>query len=148
VVSTLLHKHPLFTLPSLLRSTLIYGLYNHSIPITVFHLQKMASTIMMNRLMQRRVLASVSSANGRVFPAVYGSVASFSTTPRRLQEQDGPNLNVPKNKLPPPPKDFRLKYQPSWGEKESALDVAGRYFLLAEMMRGMYVVLEQFFRQP
>jgi len=27
-------------------------------------------------------------------------------------------------------------------------DQAGNYFLLTEMMRGMYVVLEQFFRPP
>jgi hypothetical protein len=36
-----------------------------------------------------------------------------------------------------------------WDEsKESALDKAGKYFLLTEMARGMYVVLEQFFRPP
>ncbi|KAF3939271.1 hypothetical protein ABW19_dt0207174 [Dactylella cylindrospora] len=43
---------------------------------------------------------------------------------------------------------FRLKEQPGWGEEESALDKAARVFLMLETVRGMYVVLEQFFRQP
>jgi len=32
--------------------------------------------------------------------------------------------------------------------KESTLDKAGKYFLLTEMARGMYVVLENYFRPP
>lgn len=36
-----------------------------------------------------------------------------------------------------------------WDEgKQSSLDKAGTFFLMTEMMRGMYVVLEQFFRPP
>ena len=49
----------------------------------------------------------------------------------------------------PPPAGFRLPRKERWDEsKESALDKAGKYFLLTEMLRGMYVVLEQFFRPP
>lgn len=49
----------------------------------------------------------------------------------------------------PPPKGFRLPRKPNWDEeKESTLDRAGKYFLLLEMFRGMYVALEQFFRPP
>ena len=49
----------------------------------------------------------------------------------------------------PPPSGFRLPRQERWDEsKESSLDKAGKYFLLTEMLRGMYVVLEQFFRPP
>lgn len=49
----------------------------------------------------------------------------------------------------PPPANFRLPRPPRWNEsKQSSLDKAGNYFLLTEMMRGMYVVLEQFFRPP
>ena len=33
-------------------------------------------------------------------------------------------------------------------EGENAADKASNYFLLTEMFRGMYVVLEQFFRPP
>lgn len=49
----------------------------------------------------------------------------------------------------PPPKNFRLKPPVSWDqETESTLDKVGKYFLLTEMFRGMYVLLEQFFRPP
>ena len=49
----------------------------------------------------------------------------------------------------PPPQGFRLPKPKRWNEsKESALDQAGKYFLLTEMLRGMYVVLEQYFRSP
>lgn len=56
-----------------------------------------------------------------------------------------------KHALPagPPPANFRLARPPRWNEsKQSSLDRAGNYFLLTEMLRGMYVVLEQFFRPP
>jgi NADH dehydrogenase (ubiquinone) Fe-S protein 8 len=33
-------------------------------------------------------------------------------------------------------------------KQDSILDIAGKTFLLTEMVRGMYVVLEQFFRPP
>ncbi len=49
----------------------------------------------------------------------------------------------------PPPQGFRLPTKERWDErKESSLDNAGKYFLMTEMFRGMYVVLEQFFRPP
>lgn len=49
----------------------------------------------------------------------------------------------------PPPPGFRLPRQKRWDESaESSLDKAGNYFLLTELFRGMYVVLEQFFRPP
>jgi NADH dehydrogenase (ubiquinone) Fe-S protein 8 len=36
-----------------------------------------------------------------------------------------------------------------WDEgKESSLDKAGKYFLMTEIFRGMWVVLEQYFRPP
>jgi NADH dehydrogenase (ubiquinone) Fe-S protein 8 len=49
----------------------------------------------------------------------------------------------------PPPKNFRLRPPPEWDqEKESTFDRVGKYFLMTEMLRGMYVLLEQFFRPP
>lgn len=49
----------------------------------------------------------------------------------------------------PPPAGFRLPKPERWDQSsESSLDKAGKYFLLTEMFRGMYVVLEQFFRPP
>lgn len=65
------------------------------------------------------------------------TVAFFSTTLPRAATPAGP-----------PPPGFRLPRQKKWDEGESALDKAGKYFLLMEMFRGMYVSLEQFFRPP
>jgi len=47
------------------------------------------------------------------------------------------------------PNDFRLPKPKTWEEgTESGLDRATQFFLLTEMIRGMYVVLEQYFRAP
>ena len=49
----------------------------------------------------------------------------------------------------PPPSGFRLPKSKRWDdESESTLDRAGRFFLMTEMFRGMYVALEQYFRPP
>ncbi|KAL9598774.1 MAG: hypothetical protein Q9219_004271 [cf. Caloplaca sp. 3 TL-2023] len=49
----------------------------------------------------------------------------------------------------PPPSGFRLPRARRWDEsKETSLDKAANYFLMTEMVRGMYVVLEQYFRPP
>ena len=64
--------------------------------------------------------------------------AAFSSSHRQNATTQGP-----------PPAGFRLPRPERWNEKkESVFDQAGNYFLLTEMMRGMYVVLEQFFRPP
>jgi NADH dehydrogenase (ubiquinone) Fe-S protein 8 len=49
----------------------------------------------------------------------------------------------------PPPSGFRLPRPKRWDESdESSVDKASKYFLMSELFRGMYVVLEQFFRPP
>jgi len=49
----------------------------------------------------------------------------------------------------PPPKGFRMRPPTEWHEeKEGTLTKVGKYFLLTEMARGMYVLMEQFFRPP
>lgn len=49
----------------------------------------------------------------------------------------------------PPPPNFRLPRSKRWDdETETTLDRNGRYFLMTEMFRGMYVALEQYFRPP
>ena len=64
--------------------------------------------------------------------------AAFSTTSLRKATPMGP-----------PPQGFRLPREKRWDEgKETSIDKASTYFLMTEMMRGMYVVLEQFFRPP
>lgn len=48
-----------------------------------------------------------------------------------------------------PAAGFRLPPPKSWDQgEESALSKATKWFLLAEMFRGMYVCLEQYFRAP
>lgn len=43
---------------------------------------------------------------------------------------------------------FRIARPKRWDENGSALDNAGKFFLMTEIFRGMWVVLEQFFRPP
>jgi NADH dehydrogenase (ubiquinone) Fe-S protein 8 len=65
-------------------------------------------------------------------------IRTFSTTPGLAATTSGA-----------PTPGFRLPRPERWNEKkESVWDQAGNYFLLTEMLRGMYVVLEQFFRPP
>lgn len=72
-----------------------------------------------------------------------GRTAAFSTVPRRQKPQLGGSAEGP------PPDGFRIPTPRRWNEtKESIWDQAGKYFLLTEMARGMYVLLEQFFRPP
>ena len=56
----------------------------------------------------------------------------------------------PTNATPagPPPTGFRLPKPKRYDEGESSLNKASNYFLLTEIFRGMYVVLEQYFRPP
>lgn len=67
-----------------------------------------------------------------------GSTANFSSSMSRAATPAGP-----------PQAGFRLPAPKRWDQgPESALDKASKYFLMAEIFRGMYVVLEQFFRPP
>lgn len=66
-----------------------------------------------------------------------GMLAQFSTT--SVQRHATPR---------PSPAGFRVGRAQTWEEGESSLDKAAKYFLMSEMVRGMYVVLEQFFRAP
>ena len=60
------------------------------------------------------------------------------------------HTSSPRNATPigPPPKGFRLPKPKRFDEGESAMTKASNYFLMTEMLRGMYVVIEQFFRPP
>lgn len=49
----------------------------------------------------------------------------------------------------PPPANFRTSKPVQWTwDRDSTLDRMGKFFLMTEMARGMYVLLEQFFRPP
>lgn len=72
-------------------------------------------------------------ANARPFGAIARYQSTFAA---------GNNLGVP-------PQGFRIPPPKSWEqEAEGSLSKATKFFLLAEMFRGMYVVLEQYFRAP
>ncbi|EKD15049.1 uncharacterized protein L3040_003751 [Drepanopeziza brunnea f. sp. 'multigermtubi'] len=74
----------------------------------------------------------------RTFTPTSSPWASFSTSSIRAATPSGP-----------PPAGFRLPKPERWYEsQESTLDKAGKFFLLTEMARGMYVVLENYFRPP
>jgi len=49
----------------------------------------------------------------------------------------------------PPPQNFRQSKRIEWSwDRESTLDRVGKFFLMTEMARGMYLLMEQFFRPP
>lgn len=74
--------------------------------------------------------------------AAAGRPAAFSTGVVRQRAHEAKAEGLP-------PQGFRLPTPRKWNEnKESIWDAAGKYFLLTEMARGMYVLLEQFFRPP
>ncbi|OJD22009.1 NADH-ubiquinone oxidoreductase 23 kDa subunit, mitochondrial [Blastomyces percursus] len=104
----------------------------------------MASTKAVSRLLayRRPALAQISFQYSSLLRPTTASalipVFAFSTSSLRSASPAGP-----------PRQGFRLPPPKAWDQdNESALDKAGKYFLLAEMLRGMYVVLEQFFRPP
>lgn len=71
-------------------------------------------------------------------PSSFIPTANFSSSVNRAATPAGP-----------PQPGFRLAPPKRWDQgSEGALDKAGKYFLMAEIFRGMYVVLEQFFRPP
>lgn len=78
------------------------------------------------------------------------STASMLRTPTPTSPAQSTALSYPTGTAEAvPPQGFRLHRPPTWEEShETALDKATKFFLLAEMFRGMYIVLEQFFRSP
>jgi len=96
----------------------------------------MATSRSITALARARPVASISPLSRHLTPAA--NAAFFSSSARRSAIPEGP-----------PPQNFRLPKQERWNTtKENVMDRAGNYFLLTEMLRGMYVVLEQFFRPP
>lgn len=101
----------------------------------------MASAKPLTMLVARSRPAATLSSSLRAFtPATASRVAAyqFSSSSIRHATPSGP-----------PPAGFRLPKPERWdAAKDSSLDKAGKYFLLTELARGMYVVLEQYFRPP
>ena len=94
------------------------------------------SLTFMSRSRTVSVLSSVGVPNRTILSRT--ATAVFSSSTHKAATPAGP-----------PPSGFRLPPPRRWDQsKESSLDKAGKYFLLTEIVRGMYVVLEQFFRPP
>ncbi|KAF2436045.1 NADH-quinone oxidoreductase [Tothia fuscella] len=70
---------------------------------------------------------------------VASRTAAFSTSAARFASPQGTTSAT----------GFRMPKPTRWdNQKEHTLDSAGKYFLMTEIFRGMWVVLEQFFRPP
>lgn len=102
--------------------------------------QTMAPSKPLTMLVARsRPSASMLKTSHNFPPSQLTPLAAFSTS----------GLRAYATPSGPPPQGFRLPKPERWDQsKESTLDKAGKYFLLTEMARGMYVVLEQYFRPP
>ena len=82
----------------------------------------------------------------QVLPRATGAAVLSTSTRAAVVRQQTRGYATPKG---PPPANFRTSQRVEWvWEKDSTLDRLGKYFLMTEMARGMYVLLEQFFRPP
>ncbi|CEP23979.1 NUO1 [Cyberlindnera jadinii] len=92
---------------------------------------------MLNRILTRSVRTRL--------PGVVPLVRPFSCTSSILK----PSLAAAGTVESTYPQGFRIPAPKTWEESsESAIDKAMKFFLLSEMLRGMYIVLEMYFRAP
>ncbi|ORY79962.1 hypothetical protein BCR37DRAFT_388339 [Protomyces lactucae-debilis] len=80
-------------------------------------------------------------------PLSQAIAARTATTPRLPLLTQSASFSLARAAFAAPPVAFRPQGQ-TVDVQGSALDKAGSYFLMTEMLRGMYVVLEQFFKPP
>jgi hypothetical protein len=84
------------------------------------------------------LLSRVSRTGNQLSAPQRSLIASFSTSSK--------SAALPKGT---PPSNFRLPPEINWeNDPEPMSDRIGKYFLMNELFRGAYVVLEQFFRPP
>ena len=82
----------------------------------------------------------------QALPRATGAAILSTSTRAAVIRQQTRGYATPKG---PPPQNFRTSRPVEWHwDKDSMLDRLGKYFLMTEMARGMYVLLEQFFRPP
>lgn len=113
----------------------------------------MFSTQVARRAMSARTVGSPFAA--AVAAASSQSIVSTSSMTVRvaasalLTANNAPRRRTYATPVKSLPKGFRITPRPEWDqEKEGTMDKIGKYFLLLEMARGMYVLMEQFFRPP
>lgn len=97
-------------------------------------------------------MSSALLARQQLYRATAAAGSSSALTPSAsrvvaaLQRQQTRGYATPKG---PPPANFRTSRKVEWHwDKDTTLDRLGKYFLMTEMARGMYILLEQFFRPP
>ena len=99
-----------------------------------------------------RALAALARSRPTSHLLLTSARTAFATQQQRQQQHLASfTTTTPRSALPagPPPANFRLPKPVRWNEhKDSIWDQAGNYFRLTEMVRGMWVVIEQFFRPP
>lgn len=93
--------------------------------------------------------ASAAMFARRQFAGAPTSTSSLIVVASRLMATQQHQKRGYATPMGPPPRKFRTSRQVEWPwDKEGTLDRLGKYFLLTEMARGMYVLMEQFFRPP
>lgn len=130
------------TLSFLPSSSPIPRLLSPSNPIKLRFTRDIATAMSISRLLAS---APASTSVGRAVVSIPNTRFAATTAAA------GFSSSARQNALPsgPPPANFRPAPPRRWDQsKEHILDKAGKYFLMTELMRGMYVVLEQFFRPP
>lgn len=115
-------------------------------PPIVYPSLELARTMASSLRPASRLVARPSTASAILLRQVQGDRSPFLRTATAAQF----HTSSPRHALPsgPPPRGYRLPRPKRFDEGEHVLDKASNYFLLTEMFRGMYVVLEQFFRPP
>jgi NADH dehydrogenase (ubiquinone) Fe-S protein 8 len=97
-------------------------------------------------LARRQLFAASGIASRAAIVAATNTTSSSTTTTSTSTMITRRGYATP---MGPPPKGFRTSRPVEWaGDKDSTLDKMGKYFLMLEMARGMYILLEQFFRPP
>jgi NADH dehydrogenase (ubiquinone) Fe-S protein 8 len=104
----------------------------------------MAPTVSAMMASRQLALTKTAAVATRTTTSTIRASASSMVVASRQQQQRG--YATPKG---PPPANFRTSRPVEWHwEKDTTLDRLGKYFLMTEMARGMYVLLEQYFRPP
>lgn len=86
------------------------------------------------------------TSSARQLPRAAFRTAIRATATTRVTQFQSRNYATPAGR---PPSGFRQPPPMNWDEDPEKLsDKMGRYWMLLEMARGMYVALEQFFRPP
>ena len=133
VTISLVERPCLFAIVNHIPKPQMNTFYHHHLHLS--HIQTMSSSRTLSALGRSRPACRAITRSTKSHTPF---AATFSTSSQRQATSQGP-----------PPPGFRLpKPMEARERKDSVWDQAANYFLLTEMARGMWVLLEQFFRPP